>query len=533
MKINNKTKTILLSVIGLLILVLSFAYAYMTSFIDEESRTRVEITGNTLDDLSFQIGDSINIIINQETLSRGGDNLTASTSSSAKLVANDKTSSATSTYDVSFDIKSNGFFHTTEEKTPEIILSIKDHNNNEITSIQGYTYITVGDISGFDITDSEGKITIKRGEEISTTSTTTGTTHVWTATITFINLPSNQSAIEGKLMDANLVIEGFQTPRFYETVLADKGGATAIIQKTAPNFNLTATTNEGMFAAEDDYGTSYYFRGAVDNNWVKCGKIGGNDIWWRIVRINGDNSVRLIYSGTSAPTSGESVRKTGAGTQTGVSAFVTVYNKAEYTGYMYQSGVHRGFTNNTSIKASVDNWYNNNLKTYEEYLQDNYFCNDRSAYSNTSGTVEATPIGLPSSGSWYFGSYVRLNTKKTPTLKCPSKDDAFTKVSTSKGNAKLINPIGLLTADEVMMAGGKFNTINASFYLNTNQNYWLATPYQTTTTESYSLYVFTSGHVYSNTLADTFGVRPVISLKPDLIATGNGTYNNPYIPVFE
>ena len=113
----------------------------------------------------------------------------------------------------------------------------------------------------------------------------------------------------------------------YETILANN-----TVHETAPNFASTATTNEGLYKAQDDLGTSYYFRGAVDNNWVKYGKYTkdtyitvdsndnyslvescnglnlcaklaskGDDMYWRIIRINGDNSIRMIYTGTSAP----------------------------------------------------------------------------------------------------------------------------------------------------------------------------------------------------------------------------------------
>ena len=148
-----------------------------------------------------------------------------------------------------------------------------------------------------------------------------------------------------------------------------------------------------MYATEDDYGTSYYFRGAIDNNWVKFGKNSSNlDIWWRIVRINGDGSVKLIYTGTTAPTEAQKVVMTGAGTQTETSAFNTSYNSGEYIGYMYTLNEHRGHSTSSTIKTKLDTWYANNLLDYEEYLSDFVVCNDRGFT-----TDNWTPIGLPSS----------------------------------------------------------------------------------------------------------------------------------------
>ena len=67
---------------------------------------------------------------------------------------------------------------------------------------------------------------------------------------------------------------------------------TNIKSKGIPDFAQVATTDEGLYMAEDDEGESYYYRGAVKNNYVSfAGFI------WRIIRRNGDGSIRMIYSG--------------------------------------------------------------------------------------------------------------------------------------------------------------------------------------------------------------------------------------------
>ena len=87
-----------------------------------------------------------------------------------------------------------------------------------------------------------------------------------------------------------------------------------------------ATTDEGIYQTQDDYGTTYYFRGAVENNYVKFA-----DYYWRIVRINGDGSIRMIYDGTTAHANGES----SSDRQIGTSAFNQNYDDNAYVGYMY------------------------------------------------------------------------------------------------------------------------------------------------------------------------------------------------------
>ena len=98
---------------------------------------------------------------------------------------------------------------------------------------------------------------------------------------------------------------------------------TNIKAKSTPDFSKTATTDEGLFMAEDDEGESYYYRGAVKNNYVSfAGFI------WRIIRRNGDGSIRMIYSGKSTSDTGEDIT-------IGKSAYNEKYWDPTYVGYKY------------------------------------------------------------------------------------------------------------------------------------------------------------------------------------------------------
>ena len=98
---------------------------------------------------------------------------------------------------------------------------------------------------------------------------------------------------------------------------------TNIKAKSTPDFSKTATTDEGLFMAEDDEGESYYYRGAVKNNYVSfAGFI------WRIIRRNGDGSIRMIYSGKSTSDTGEDITL-------GKSAYNEKYWDPTYVGYKY------------------------------------------------------------------------------------------------------------------------------------------------------------------------------------------------------
>ena len=295
-----------------------------------------------------------------------------------------------------------------------------------------------------------------------------------------------------------------------------------------------ATTNEGMYAKEDDYTAttgmkSYYFRGAVNNNWVKFGKDStGKDIYWRIIRINGDGSIRMIYTGTTAPTTAPAIVMTGTGTQINATtyAFNSSYTKSESVGYMYTDGQQHGTSTDSTIKTTIDNWYKTTtLETdsaTKSLVADQIFCNDRSPSSTQ--TAAWTSTGRE---NYYYGAYGRLNSNKTPILTCPTASDKFT-VNTSNGNGALTYPVGLITADEVAMAGGVSGYSNSSYYLYTNQYYWSGSPNIFGSGRAYELFVHIEGILSYNTVNLNFGARPVVSLSSKVKLLGSGTYNDVY-----
>ena len=359
---------------------------------------------------------------------------------------------------------------------------------------------------------------------LSTTITTEGTYYLWV-----------KDSAGNKVVSDVIYLE----TKGWKTILANN-----TVNETTPDFASTATTNEGLFKADDDYTAttgmkSYYFRGAVNNNWVKFGKEGTKDIYWRIIRINGDGSIRMIYSGTTDPknessvTGSNGVYMTGAGTQIGTSAFNSSYAKAENVGYQYIGGQQHGFgkcdgTNNASctvngntvynstIKQKIDKWYAGTTLKDNDLIADQIFCNDRSA---TSG------------GSYHYGAYKRLTgSTQNPILTCPTASDKFT-VNASNGNGALTYPVGLITADEVAMAGGKSSTGNSTYYLYTNQAYWFGSPsvFYSSTTSAFEFSASQSGSFGSGIVyIGDYGARPVVSLSSKAKLLGSGTYNDVY-----
>ncbi len=378
---------------------------------------------------------------------------------------------------------------------------------------------------------------------------------------------------------------------------------TNIKSKGTPDFSKTATTDEGLFMAEDDEGESYYYRGAVKNNYVS---FAGNI--WRIIRRNGDGSIRMIYSGKSTTDTGESVT-------IGKSQFNSKYWDPTYVGYKYNEkfSLHEnngttgynwftptqkynygtgytfdeltkkftltgtikqltwkdnsdeivagnlysclntncnvvykvtGYQNDTTItvqpisyssdsyadavtnttnsttKNSLDTWYKNNLTNYESYQADETFCSDRSI-SSSSGYL-TTP-------TTYYETFNRNANRRTPSLKCVQDNDKF---KVSNASAKLDYPISLITADEVAMAGGVYNTPNSNYYLYNGQYFWTLSPSRFYSGNSHAFVwnVAPSGSLGWYDVNVSFGARPVINLKADTqITKGDGTSLNPYV----
>ena len=304
------------------------------------------------------------------------------------------------------------------------------------------------------------------------------------------------------------------------------GNCPSVNDDGSVNVTKIEATNGYLCKAKDAYGDSYYYRGNVTNNYVKFA-----DKYWRIVRINGDGTVRVIYDGTSAHANGES----SSDRQIGTSAFNSSYNDNAYVGYMYgatgastYAAAHAN-TNDSTIKAYIDNWYKTNIlgTANEEYLADNIFCNDRSISSNKpSSSYNNLGYGTNVTAyRWYYFANSSYNNKMM--LTCPQQNDAFTVSDTTKGNGALTYPVGLLSTDEIVLAGG-WSTSNSGYYLYSGQDWWASSPYHFNSL-AYLHRVSSTGYAsYSFNVNVHYGVRPVFNLKAEALKYGDGTSSNPY-----
>ncbi len=311
-----------------------------------------------------------------------------------------------------------------------------------------------------------------------------------------------------------------------------------------------ATTDEGIFEMEDDYGTSYYYRGAVENNYVKFA-----GFYWRIIRINGDGSLRIIYDGTKAHANG--TNDTDRFTHTS-QPYNELADDAKYFGWMYgPSNAVEGKTTastskvqaQTNIESSdakklVDEWYKANIEDagYGSAAADVLFCNDRSIPGKAvSLWTYDTELGYGRNYTAYggLGRYITgnnstsLSGKKNvqPIFKCPEKNDSFTVSDKEKGNGALTYPVGLITADEIVAAGsGKNRTENKSYYLyKGNRMYWTLSP-RDYSSFPYLLVIDFNGVFSAWGVQGEGSIAPVINLSAAYASTmiGDGTIGNEY-----
>ena len=186
------------------------------------------------------------------------------------------------------------------------------------------------------------------------------------------------------------------------------------------------------------------------------------------------------------------------------------------------------FTNTTdsTVKKSIDNWYKNNMINYTSNLEDTIWCNDRTLYSGALAGKDNDATGYT-----YFSTYNRVYTSYKPSVTCPNETrDGFTVSTILGGNGALTYPVGLLTADEMMLAGASASFTNKNYYLYTEEKYSTLSPYSFEYYGGYNLMIYSAGGLSSGSIESRIGVRPAVSLTAGTrYIDGDGTAENPFV----
>ena len=427
------------------------------------------------------------------------------------------------------------------------------HSKEQESQILNGSYKFIG------ITPDEHKIAIKNRKTTTTKETnlsvSKGTPSVSGSKIIYDdekNVADMDININNNTISLNITKISNPPQTLKDAILASakKGGANrTTLGSTVTEFTSISGENERVLNnAPDDYGTSYYYRGNVKDNYVTFA-----NKTWRIVRINGNGSVRLILDDSAKDSSGNKIEST----------FNSNYNDNAYVGYMYGTpgsttydATHKNI-NDSKIKTVIDKWYDDNLKTnYANYLSDTLFCNDKTLVSNGIGGV-TTQLGYGKNKTYYASSErLQYSTGTTdittlkPTFKCAESAtndysrftvDVATLSNGNKTNGNLKYPIGLLTADEVAYAGAYKNYQESKTYYLYNSSitsdWWLLTSNHFDGTERFmssampDIVYCSKGYFTYRSLSDypSLAFRPSINLKAELlVGGGDGTSSNPY-----
>jgi hypothetical protein len=346
------------------------------------------------------------------------------------------------------------------EDSDQLKISITNNSSNVI-----YYKIGIKKIKGNgqykllykDSTVSEGKLTNKKETKTDLISIDSLETKTYILNIT----NSDKEILKGTLV---LEDEKEEKNTFADTILKNKSFSKDPLTKVG---NEVAIEDEGLIKDNDDAGITYYFRGNVKDNYVMFA-----NLLWRIVRINGDGTIRIILN--------KDINT------------IASYYSSNNTEYDYLS---------SNMKDKLNIWYEDNLNNYSNYIASSKFCSD---------------IGHNDKNEYFAYSRVMIN--KIPTLNC-------------LGITYSTN-IGLLTIDEFMYAGGHPTQKNTSFYLYNSEinKEWYTLSGASGDDKTLNMFMIDSNCVpKTNTNGDlNRGVRPVINLIKETEVTGTGTIDDPY-----
>lgn len=287
-------------------------------------------------------------------------------------------------------------------------------------------------------------------------------------------------------------------------ILNNEGGVTAITEKGVPDFTSIATTDEGMFVANDIGGTkSYYYRGNVLDNYVEL-----DNFLWRIVRINGDGTIRLALNSLAQDPYNRDYSK--------------AYNSSDVCATVDSITTSNGCLNisdgisteKLGYNIAVTTWYKQSIASANNYIVNESFCND---YSNSYPTLFSNQV--------YYSGFKRLSVDHAPSLLCQAYSGY------NNGSASTLNlNVGLITSDEMALAGAVYDVANNSFYLAKSSSYYTMSGHKFFNSTSYATrFTIDKGMTGGTVKEYKNGYVPVINLNSNVTATGSGTENDPYI----
>ena len=507
---KNKKQAIILSIVAslaLLVLIVGATYAYFQASGGTGTSANLRVTTYTTDVFNFEVGNDISIYADATSFASGKGNASGNTFAKAILTANNKTNTATEHYYLYLNISNNTFTYTQNENIPELLLTITDASGNAVTDITSLAYKTVTDgkgtsISGYDITNKSGLITLFNNKEITASPTKTDE---WNITVTLVNYDKDQSNNMGKKFNAKLMIQKEEFKESGANVCSNgQTLSSCIIAMDGKDDTLYHHTSSLANGAGDN---SYRYAGASDkvNNFVCFGSTTSPcpaDNLYRIIGVFGENNhgvtgkqlVKLIkYDYANSNLLGTDGEFTGSGTP----------NSTYYKGSL--TSIDKYYWNNVTKKNT---WSESNLNKIN--LNTNFINNIGSTWANKIVTT-----------TWKVGG----NTWNNIVESVPSIAYQNEIVSPSE-NTKYDAKIGLMYASDYGLKDANGTSITTINWLYMGFSEWIISPDSSTSLNVFLLNF--TGNLSRSYVYFGYGSRPVLYLKSSVLyAGGSGTKDSP------
>ena len=525
---NKKTKIIsIVAMVALALTVITATYAYFNAQVGDPAAADVKINANTVDTLTFSSGNEITLNLDQESFASGKGNITGNTYASALLTANNKTNTATEHYYLYLNISNNTFTYSIDENAPEIIMTITNSSGTEVTDISSLTHVIVTganntQVSGYDITNKNGLITLFNNRKITTTSSKE---EKWNIKVTFVNYDKNQSANAGKSMSAKVMIQKKVIP-FHQTC-NDNTLACHIAKLYTGTQGQNGIYYHDASLKNGAGDNSYRFAGTSDqvNNYV-C--FGSNvtpcpaDNLYRIIGVFGDK-VKLIkadYANSNLlGTDGD--YNTGTDSKSGNSTYkgeLTTINRYTWN-YKNNTTINSGYGSNT--------WSTSLLN--KTNLNKNFITNIGADWA---AKIDDT--------TWKVGGNTWSNIGTQPAKTAYQNEIVNPVTTNTTDNATEYSAkIGLMYASDYGFAAAPsawttiLNNYNGEAIKSVNWMYMGLDEWTISRNADYAyrvLYVGNTGglnYIYAN---GAFGVRPVFYLTSSVnYASGSGSATDPIV----
>ena len=532
MKKENIRKVILAILFVLILVVIAlfigrFTYSYLGPAPTDELTGTGEVTPSG-DTIIFSKGNDLSLSASTDNFHTGSGNLTDTTNPQVRLIASSDTNDASTTYFAGIRIYENTYSYSTDNNTAELILSVYDENGTLLeASSDTLSFVEVNGVKGFDITGLTGAYNIAIDHPISTTSSTNGTTHTWTFTLTFVNLDTDQSINETANLNMEVVLQKdrIEPP----TMVADICESGDNLASCIAEFNALAGDGaEGVYYHDADLANGaedngYRYSGANPNNYVCFGSTTTPcpaENLYRIIGVlndNGEYQVKLIKSDytTSAMLGTDGRDYNGS--------YVDMWGESsDYKGNMTQSdiAIYRWNYDTSVSREGTNNWTTSEFNTIN--LNTNYW-----------NYLGATWQNLIAPTTWHLGGMT-----STSNIAKAFYDGERNNAGYGSNPTTYTDEIGLMyVSDYGYAAYPDAWTTNLNFYNNssiTSNNWlymglyeWTITPYS-----SYSnnvFYLYNSGFLDFYNANRGYSVRPVFYLNSNVEYNGGtGTESDPF-----